>query len=106
MADGNRHRVLLVDDQAENLDFMERIFHADFAISRATHPTQALELLREKPFDVIITDQLMPGMSGIDLLKRSLELAPKAVRIVVTAFPDMDTAIASLNQAHAIRFFT
>jgi diguanylate cyclase (GGDEF)-like protein len=106
VAASNRHRLLLVDDQPDNLDFLERLFREEFDVHRATHPQQALELLRESPFEVIITDHVMPGMTGVDLLARSIELAPDAVRIVITAFPDVDAAVASVNQARAFRFFT
>src|SRR5262249_163192 len=101
-----RYRMLVVDDQADNLDLLERLFPQEFEICRAVHADQAMELLREAPFEVIITDQRMPGMSGVDMLEHSLELAPDAVRIVLTAYPDADTAITSLNRGRAFRFFT
>ena len=105
-ASAGRYRMLIVDDQADNLDLLERLFKSDFDVHRAADAQRALSLLREGPFEIIITDQRMPGMSGIDLLTRSLELAPEAIRIVLTAYPDVDVAVASVNQARAFRFFT
>ena len=105
-AGAGRYRMLVVDDQIDNLDLLERLFKSEFDVHRATDPLHAIELLREGPFEVIITDQRMPGMSGIELLIRSLELAPEAIRIVLTAYPDVDVAVASVNQARAFRFFT
>src|SRR5262249_23222217 len=101
-----RYRMLIVDDEAQNLDILERLFHSEFVVHRALDAEAALKLLGQGPYEVIITDQCMPGMSGIELLTRSLELAPEAIRIVLTAYPDLNVAVASVNQARAFRFFT
>jgi diguanylate cyclase (GGDEF)-like protein len=98
--------MLIVDDEVDNLEYLTRVFHKEYEITCARTGREALEALRRETFDVIITDQLMPGMSGVDLLKRSLEYSPDAVRIVVTGYPDIETAIASMNQGRAFRFFT
>ncbi|HEY3356572.1 MAG TPA: response regulator [Polyangia bacterium] len=99
-------RMLIVDDEQDNLEYLTRVFHKEYDITCARTGREALEVLRRQPFDVIITDQLMPGITGVELLKRSLEYSPEAVRIVVTGFPDIETAIASINQGRAFRFFT
>jgi len=98
--------MLIVDDEQDNLEYLTRVFHKEYDLTCARSGKEALDLLRRQPFDIIITDQLMPGMSGVELLKRSLEYSPDAVRIVVTGYPDIETAIASINQGRAFRFFT
>jgi PleD family two-component response regulator len=98
--------MLIVDDQPDNLDLLERIFRDEFDVDRALDPHTALALLSDGPYEVIITDQRMPDLSGIDLLVRSIEHAPDAVRIVLTGYPDLHDAIAAVNEAHAFRFFT
>jgi response regulator RpfG family c-di-GMP phosphodiesterase len=100
------YRMLIVDDEQDNLEYLTRVFHKEYELTCARSGKEALEVMRRESFDIIITDQLMPGMSGIDLLKRSLEYSPDAVRIVVTGYPDIETAIASINQGRAFRFFT
>jgi len=99
-------RVLLVDDEEHNLEFLERVFRQGFSVACAKSGKDALDLLRRETFDVIVADQLMPGMSGVELLQRSMEYCPEAIRIVVTGYPDIVTAIASLNEGRAFRFFT
>jgi diguanylate cyclase (GGDEF)-like protein len=99
-------RLLLVDDEEDNLEYLVRVFHKGYNVTCARSGREALDVLRREKFDVIITDQLMPGMTGADLLQRSLEYCPDAIRIVVTGYPDIETAIASLNEGRAFRFFT
>src|SRR5262245_41101323 len=102
-----RYRMLVVDDQEENLDFLARVFRDDFEVSRASTPTEALALLGEAPYAVIISDQVMPDMSGIELLERSIALAPEAVRILITGFPEVGEAVrADPSAARAFRFFS
>jgi diguanylate cyclase (GGDEF)-like protein len=99
-------KLLLVDDEEDNLEYLSRVFHKGYDVSCARNGREALEAIRREKFDVIITDQLMPEMTGAELLQRSLEYCPDAIRIVVTGYPDIETAIASLNEGRAFRFFT
>ncbi len=98
--------LLVVDDEEDNLDYLIRVFRHGFETHCARNGREALEAIRREQFDVIITDQLMPGMTGAELLQRSIEYCPDAIRIVVTGYPDIETAIASLNEGRAFRFFT
>jgi response regulator RpfG family c-di-GMP phosphodiesterase len=101
-----RPKLLLVDDEEDNLEYLVRVFRSGYETHCARSGREALEALRRDKFDVIITDQLMPGMTGAELLQRSIEYCPDAIRIVVTGYPDIETAIASLNEGRAFRFFT
>lgn len=98
--------MLVVDDEPENVEFLKRMFRRDYDVEVAQSGTEALSRLEAEPFDVIITDQMMPGMTGTELLTRSISLAPDAIRILVTGFPDLETAISSINEGRAYRFFT
>src|SRR5581483_6721738 len=61
-------------------------------------PVQALEHLREHPVDLIISDQMMPGMSGLEFFARVKEVQPEAVRILLTGYAQKDDAIRAINQ--------
>ncbi len=98
--------MLVVDDEAENVEFMRRMFRKTYDVEIANSGTEALSLLEQTSYDVIITDQMMPGMTGTELLTRSLTIAPDAIRILVTGFPDLESAISSINEGKAYRFFT
>lgn len=102
----HRFRLLLVDDEPENCELLRRMFRREFEVEVAHSGTAALGMLEKSGYDVIITDQMMPGMTGTELLTRSLTLAPHAVRILVTGFPDLESAISSINEGKAYRFFT
>jgi response regulator RpfG family c-di-GMP phosphodiesterase len=99
-------KLLVVDDEEDNLEYLTRVFRHGFEAHCARNGREALEAIRREKYDVIITDQLMPGMTGAELLQRSIEYCPDAIRIVVTGYPDIETAIASLNEGRAFRFFT
>ncbi|HSE03830.1 MAG TPA: response regulator, partial [Methylomirabilota bacterium] len=82
--------VLVVDDEPRVLDALEAVLAADFRVLRAEGGEQALRLLPGVDVAVIVTDYRMPGMTGVELLRRSQDVAPDAVRIVLTAYTDVD----------------
>jgi class 3 adenylate cyclase len=96
--------ILLVDDEPRVLDSLEALLGMDYRVLRAERPPEALALLAREPVAVIISDQRMPGMLGTELLSRSLEIAPEAVRILLTAFTDAEALMASINAANIYHF--
>jgi response regulator RpfG family c-di-GMP phosphodiesterase len=99
--------VLFVDDEPSILRSVERTFHdADLRILTADSGEQALEILGQEKIAVVVSDNRMPGMSGIDLLTRVRTISPDTVRIMMTAFADLQTAIAAINASEVFRFVT
>jgi two-component system response regulator HupR/HoxA len=96
--------VLVVDDEPRVLDALEAILAADFRVLRAEGGEDALRILGSGDVAVIITDQRMPGMSGVELLRRSQEVAPDAVRIVLTAYTDVDSLMDAINTGRIYHF--
>jgi two-component system response regulator HupR/HoxA len=96
--------VLLVDDEPRVLDSLEAILAAEFRVLRAESGPQALELLPDADPAVIVTDYRMPGMSGVELLRRSQELCPEAVRIILTAYTDVDSLMDAVNTGRIYHF--
>jgi two-component system response regulator HupR/HoxA len=96
--------VLIVDDEPRVLDALEAILAVDFRVLRAEHGEQALEFLRAEDVAVIVTDHRMPGMTGVELLRLSQEHAPDAVRIVLTAYTDVDSLMEAINTGHIYHF--
>ncbi|HZP38424.1 MAG TPA: sigma-54 dependent transcriptional regulator [Methylomirabilota bacterium] len=97
--------ILIVDDEPRVLDALEAILAAEFRVLRAGHGEEALACLETEPeVAVILTDQRMPGMSGIELLRRSQERAPDAVRIVLTAYTDVDSLMEAINTGRIYHF--
>ena len=96
--------VLVVDDEPRVLDALEAILAAEFRVLRAGHGEEALRLLDAEDAAVILTDYRMPGMSGVELLRRSQELAPGAIRIVLTAYTDVDSLMDAINTGRIYHF--
>ncbi len=73
-------RLLIVDDEPDILDFLERVFRTDFEVVRASGGHDALKLLESGPVDVLITDQKMPRMTGLELLEAIRDRFPDMIR--------------------------
>jgi two-component system, NtrC family, response regulator HupR/HoxA len=97
--------ILIVDDEPRVLDALEAILAAEFRVLRATHGEEALARLAAEPeVAVIVTDHRMPGMTGVELLRRSQEHTPDAVRIVLTAYTDVDSLMDAINTGRIYHF--
>ena len=86
------------------LDALEAILAAEFRVLRAGSGDEALRRLPDAEVAVIVTDYRMPGMSGVELLRRSQEIAPAAVRIVLTAYTDVDSLMDAINTGRIYHF--
>lgn len=99
-----KYRILAVDDEPANLHLLRRTFRQDYEIELAESGREGLELLRKGHFDIIITDQRMPGMTGVEMLVESRSIHPEAVRMILTAYTDVKDIIDSINQGHIYRY--
>ena len=98
-------RVLFVDDQPEIIDLLKRQVGNTYDCVYADSGAAALALLdREGPFAAIVADYSMPNMDGITLLAEIRKRAPDSVPIMLTAFADIDVAVAALHQGNIFRF--
>jgi two-component system response regulator HupR/HoxA len=97
--------VLIVDDEPRVLDSLEAVLAAEFRVLRAAHGEEALRRLADQPdVAVIVTDYRMPGMTGVELLRHSRERTPDAVRIVLTAYTDVDSLMDAVNTGRIYHF--
>jgi Nif-specific regulatory protein len=104
--DPRQYPILVVDDEQDNLDAFRFNFRKVFDIVSASSGPEALDTLREKDVAVIITDQRMPKMTGLELLKEAKEIRPDAVPIILTAFTDVDVLIEAINLGQVYRYIT
>src|SRR6187551_1119220 len=101
-----KHPVLVVDDESDNLDAFRFNFGRSFKLLLASSGEEALALARAEDVAVIVTDQRMPKMTGLDLLKAAREVRPDAVGIIVTAFTDVEVLIEAVNLGRIYRYVT
>ena len=99
------HRGLLVDDEEIVLIALrETLARAGYIVSTANDPLPALEILQNQQFAVIISDQQMPSMTGLDFLTKAKVLQPDASRMLITAVLSLDTVIDAINRGEIYRF--
>jgi response regulator RpfG family c-di-GMP phosphodiesterase len=102
-----KHALLLVDDEENILNSLRRIFRREpFEVLTAASGMEGLELLQTHTVSVIVSDQRMPKMVGAEFLRRSIELAPHAVRIMLTGYADVEATVQAINKGQVYRYVT
>ena len=97
--------VLLVDDEFEVLAVLEALLDEDWDVKTAQSGTEALEVLRsDTEIQLVITDQRMPGMTGVDLLQAVSSSHPDLYRMVLTAYSDVEPIVGAINQGKVDQF--
>ncbi len=101
-----KEQVLFVDDDGLILQAMKRAFRqdVDLAVLTASNAREAMQIIRETEIPVIVSDQDMPGMSGIEFLEWAKRARPDSIRILLTGFADFGVAINSINRCEVYRF--
>jgi DNA-binding NtrC family response regulator len=97
-------RVLFVDDEARVLVALKAIFRHDYQVLTANGGAAAIDLMRDQAIDVIVSDQRMPGLTGLDVLRTARELQPRAIRLLLTGYSDLNAIIGSINEGEIFRF--
>ncbi len=91
------YKLLIVDDELPNLRLLERLFRRDYNCLTASSGAEAIKLLEQHDVAVVITDQRMPQMTGIELLRQTADLRPHMVRILLTGYMDVEALVEALN---------
>jgi len=102
----HRYRILAVDDEEDALDVLQRALEADHEVLTARSGAEALEIIRTQPIDLLITDQRMPRMSGIQLIEAAKLLQPAMVRIILTGYTEPADLIDAINRGEVYRYLT
>jgi DNA-binding NtrC family response regulator len=106
MTTPTKHSILLVDDEPEILFSLRGLLRKEFDLHTATSGAEALEVLRRQPIQVIMTDQRMPEMTGVELLRRARGECPESIRIIFTGYADLKAVIDAVNQGQIYRYLT
>ncbi len=100
------HTVLCVDDEQHNLDALYRTLRKEYTVLTALNGDEGLKLLEENNVSLIISDQRMPGMTGVEFLEMCLHEHPDIVRIILTGFTDVEDLIGAINTGRVYRYIT
>ena len=99
--------VLFVDDEDNVLNALRRSLRKEkYLIFLAQGPEEAMDVLKSKDIDVVVSDHLMPTMDGISFLKLVKELYPQVIRVLLTGHADLKVAVQAINEGEVFRFLT
>ena len=99
-------RVLVVDDEALICNMLDRVLRSEgYEVETSTNPEDGLALLKQQPYDVLVTDLHMSGMNGLVLLERARKIQPKCEVVMMTGYATVETAREALKQG-AIDYIT
>lgn len=104
MSENQRYKILIVDDEPDNLQLLYRTLRRDYEVTKAQGPLEALEILKETPFNCILSDHKMPDMDGVEFLKRTYDMYPDTIRLLVTAYSDVEILMNAINYAKIYRY--
>jgi len=100
----NKPTILFVDDEARILTALHSLFRQKYNVYTADDPRQAVEMMKRLEVHVLVSDQRMPGMLGVELLRQAREISPKTVRILLTGYSDLASIVGSINEGEVWRF--
>ncbi len=100
-------KVLYVDDEENNLFSFKAAFRLNYKIFTATSGPNAIRVLNENPdIEVVLTDQRMPEMTGVDFLKSILSIHPDPIRILLTGYADLQASIDAVNEGKIFHYLS
>jgi len=98
--------VLYLDDEAHNLTAFRAAFRRDFQVHVTTVPSEAVRMLEEHPIDVVISDQKMPDISGVEFFEMIMADHPDPVRMLLTGHADIDAVIDAINKGRIYKYIS
>src|ERR1700750_62433 len=104
--DNDKINILYVDDELNNLVSFKALFRIKYNIHTAISGEEAIKILKNKLINIIITDQRMPQMTGVEFLESILEEFPDPIRILLTGYTDMNAVIDAINKGKIFHYLT
>ena len=98
--------ILYVDDEESNLKGFKSIYFTEYTIYTALSGKEAMEILANHEVHIIITDQKMPGMTGVQFLSNTMSKFPDPIRIILTGYSDIEVLMKAINECGIFRYLT
>ncbi len=106
-AESERLKLMVVDDESDNLDLLYRTFRRDFDVFKADSGLKALQILDQQgEMAIIISDQRMPRMNGTEFLSRTVDRFPDTIRILLTGYTDVEDLVGAINAGRVFKYIT
>jgi response regulator RpfG family c-di-GMP phosphodiesterase len=99
-----KHTLLVVDDEPDVGDSVYDLLRREFNVLKARSAQEGIALMQEHEVHIIMTDQRMPQITGVELLSKIRQRHPRAVRMLFTGYADLESVIAAINQGHVFQF--
>ncbi len=96
--------ILYVDDEVHNLQAFKATFRREYNVYIAESGKEALKIFDNQPLDIILTDQRMPEMTGIEFLEEVQKINPEPMRILITGYSDINAVIDAINKGQVYRY--
>ena len=100
----HKHTLLVVDDEPDVCDSVYDLLRRDFQVLKARSAAEGTKLLQDNEVHIIMTDQRMPQITGVEFLSKMRTRHPQAIRMLFTGYADLDSIIAAINQGHIFQF--
>ena len=104
MTPQTKHTLLVVDDEPDVCDSVHDLLRREFKVLKAKSGAEGIRLMQENEVHIIMTDQRMPQLTGVEFLNKIRLGHPQAVRMLFTGYADIDAIIAAINQGHVYKF--
>lgn len=106
MTETRKPMILIVDDEEEILHSLRGLLRMEFEVYTANSGSEALAILDRQPIQVVLSDQRMPEMAGVELLHEVRGERPRVVRVLFTGYTDVKAVIDAINTGHIFRYLT
>ncbi len=106
MKNGAKHSLLVVDDELPVLDSMYDLFRREYKVLRASSAREAKAILQQEPVHIVMSDQRMPDVTGVELLRQVKDEYPDTVRLIFTAYADISVVVRAINEGQVFRYVT
>lgn len=104
MASGGKISVLFVDDELQNLESFKATFRRDFQVYTCISVPDALELLKNQEVQIVLSDQRMPGMTGVEFFEIIQKEYPELIRILITGYADINIVVDAVNKGKIYKY--
>jgi DNA-binding NtrC family response regulator len=99
-----KHCLLVVDDEPSVCDSVHDLLRREFRVLKATSAEEGFRIMQQEQVHIVMTDQRMPRITGVELLSKVTARHPHAIRMLFTGFADLQSIVAAINQGHIFQF--